>query len=864
MDGAALEKFGGVRRSPRIQTPQQEKRKYVDSDEEKPSGKKRSNKKKRIEVKCDLDLKSVNGKSVFVGDPVPEEEAKEKWPHRYAKKASTCYDWHTIADTVDDDDIILSVKCHYLQANVNGCIFELGDCAYVKGEEKKPNYVGKILEFFETIKGEYYVRLQWFYRAQDTVMKEQAAHHDKKRLFYSDLTNDNLLDSIVSKVRVVHVPISPHNITKLPSSPDNDVELKKKSLPSCYYYYDMKYSVDHSTFQTMKNDNLVPNPDLASSDCSGVDNVNDIDIKKDGRQLDNTKEEELSLLDLYAGCGGMSTGLCLGAQCAGVNLVARWAVDFEAAACQSLRLNHPKTQVRNEAAGDFYELLKEWDKLCKKYIVKADEKSKSGSNKSKLCASRRKSIRKTSFSPDEYVVSKLIDICYGDPSESGEHGLKFKVRWEGYDPSEDTWEPIKNLSNCEDKIRDFVAEGYASKLLPLPGNVDVLCGGPPCQGISGYNRFRNFEAPLEDEKNQQIVVFMDIVEFLKPRYVLMENVVDILKFAGATLGRYGISRLVHMNYQVRLGMMAAGCYGLPQFRLRAFLWGCHPSEKLPQFPLPTHETILKGGAPVEFVRSLVGYEEGQPRSLLKEVVLRDVLTDLPAVTNKEDREQMLYELEPQNDFQTYIRKSKSEFLGLTVIDDKEANGMLYDHRPLRICNDDYLRVCRIPKRKGANLRDLPGIAVDSNNKIQFDPTMERELLPSGKPLIPDWSMNLWEGKSLRPYSRLWWDEIVPTVLTVPDHHSQTVLHPEQDRVLTIRESARIQGFPDCYRFCGKVNQRYRQIGNAVAVSVSKALGYTFGQAVLKQSGDGPLLTLPPNFTFSNNPYNPSTSSSEVQ
>lgn len=71
---------------------------------------------------------------------------------------------------------------------------------------------------------------------------------------------------------------------------------------------------------------------------------------------------------------------------------------------------------------------------------------------------------------------------------------------------------------------------------------------------------------------------MDIVDYLKPKYVLMENVVDILKFAGGFLGRYALGRLISMNYQARLGMMAAGSYGLPQFRMRVFLWGSHPSE----------------------------------------------------------------------------------------------------------------------------------------------------------------------------------------------------------------------------------------------------------------------------------------------
>lgn len=112
----------------------------------------------------------------------------------------------------------------------------------------------------------------------------------------------------------------------------------------------------------------------------------------------------------------------------------------------------------------------------------------------------------------------------------------------------------------------------------MQGDADVICGGPPCQGISGYNRHRNADSPFDDERNRQIIVFMDIVNFLKPKYVLMENVVDILQFAKGSVGRYALSRLVRMNYQARLGIMAAGCYGLPQYRLRVFFWGAHPDE----------------------------------------------------------------------------------------------------------------------------------------------------------------------------------------------------------------------------------------------------------------------------------------------
>lgn len=110
------------------------------------------------------------------------------------------------------------------------------------------------------------------------------------------------------------------------------------------------------------------------------------------------------------------------------------------------------------------------------------------------------------------------------------------------------------------------------------GRVGVICGGPPCQGISGYNRYRNVDSPLNDERNQQIIVFMDIVEYLKPSYVLMENVVDILRLDKGSLGRYALSRLVNMRYQARLGIMTAGCYGLSQFRSRVFMWGAVPNK----------------------------------------------------------------------------------------------------------------------------------------------------------------------------------------------------------------------------------------------------------------------------------------------
>ncbi|XP_038877156.1 DNA (cytosine-5)-methyltransferase CMT2-like [Benincasa hispida] len=765
--------------------------------------------------------------SFFVGDPVPADEAQQRWKWRYEMKNQISKERKVRESDDDEDMIVVNVDCHYTQANIGNTVFSLGDCVYIKGEGEK-NHVGTIIEFFKTTDGENYFRGQWFYRVEDTVIQEEGAFHDPRRLFYSTVMNDNPLDCIVSKVNIKRV--KPR------------VGQKSNSASSFDFYYDMEYCVDYSAFRTLKDDESLKNIDTAPTNRIETSHVSSsLNI------LENIpKKAELELLDLFAGCGGMSTGLCLGAKHSSVDLITRWAVDNRKAACESLRLNHPETHVRNETAEDFLDLLKEWEKLCKRY--KANESERSRQLRSKPDNNLTSPNDEDELPTSEFEVSSLVDICYGDPTRTGKRGLKFMVHWKGYGRSEDTWEPIEGLSNCQEAIRDFVKRGLRQKILPLPGDVDVICGGPPCQGISGYNRFRNVDCPMDDERNRQIVIFMDIVKFLKPKYVLMENVTDILRFNQASLGRYAVSRLVHMNYQARLGTIAAGCFGLPQFRLRVFLWGAHPSEKLPQFPLPTHEVIVRYWPPPEFERNTVAYDEDQPRELEKAVLLQDAISDLPAVLNSESREKMPYQKPPETEFQRYIRSSKYEMTGCET--DSKSTDSLYDHHPHLLSEDDYLRVCNIPKRKGANFRDLPGVIVGSDNVVRRDPENE-VLLPSGKSMVPDYAFTFEQGKSRRPFGRLWWDETVPTVVTFPSCHNQVALHPEQDRILTIREYARLQGFPDYYRFSGSVKERYRQVGNAVAVSVSRALGYSLGLAVRRMGGDEPLIVLPPKFSLSN-------------
>ncbi|KAK1605857.1 hypothetical protein QYE76_029530 [Lolium multiflorum] len=222
----------------------------------------------------------------------------------------------------------------------------------------------------------------------------------------------------------------------------------------------------------------------------------------------------------------------------------------------------------------------------------------------------------------------------------------------------------------------------------------------------------------------------------------------------------------------------------------------------------------------------------------------------PKVGNDQIDDIIEYLEKPKTEFQTYIRLSRIEMLDFSFGDQAgPGEGKLLDHRPLKLNKDDYERVRQIPYKKGANFRDLEGVKVGPKNVVEFDPNIPRVYLESGKPLVPDYAMKFVGGKSLKPFGRLWGDDTVPTVVTRAEPHNQAILHPSQARVLTVRENARLQGFPDYYRMDGPIKQRYMQVGNAVAVPVARALGYSLGLAYLgKHDGSSdPLFKLPGNF-----------------
>ncbi|XP_063689168.1 DNA (cytosine-5)-methyltransferase 1-like [Bolinopsis microptera] len=136
---------------------------------------------------------------------------------------------------------------------------------------------------------------------------------------------------------------------------------------------------------------------------------------------------------------------------------------------------------------------------------------------------------------------------------------------------------------------DGVPTNKLGQQIPQKGEVELLCGGPPCQGFSGMNRFNAREYSMF--KNSLISSYLSYCEFYRPRYFLLENVRNFVSYKKNMVLKLCLSSLVNMGYQCTFGVLQAGCYGVAQTRRRAFVLAAAPGEVLPQFPEPRFSDI---------------------------------------------------------------------------------------------------------------------------------------------------------------------------------------------------------------------------------------------------------------------------------
>uniref|UniRef100_A0ACD6A8W4 Uncharacterized protein n=1 Tax=Avena sativa TaxID=4498 RepID=A0ACD6A8W4_AVESA len=344
------------------------------------------------------------------------------------------------------------------------------------------------------------------------------------------------------------------------------------------------------------------------------------------------------------------------------------------------------------------------------------------------------------------------------------------------------------------------------KNLPVPGEVEFINGGPPCQGFSGMNRFN--QSPWSKVQCEMILAFLSFADYFRPRFFLLENVRNFVSYNKGQTFRLTVASLLEMGYQVRFGILEAGAFGVAQSRKRAFIWAAAPGETLPDWPEPMHvfsgpelKINLPGGKYYAAAKSTAG---GAP---FRSITVRDTIGDLPPMENGASKPAILYGSEPVSWFQKKIR---GDMLSLSDHIAKEMNEL------------NLIRCKHIPKRPGCDWHDLP------DEKVKLSTGQIVELIPWCLPNTAK-RHNQWKGL----YGRLDWEGNFPTSVTDPQPMGKVGMcfHPDQDRIITVRECARSQGFPDGYRFAGNIQNKHRQIGNAVPPPLAYALGRKLKQAI---------------------------------
>ncbi|MFD6855680.1 DNA cytosine methyltransferase, partial [Streptomyces diastaticus] len=342
-------------------------------------------------------------------------------------------------------------------------------------------------------------------------------------------------------------------------------------------------------------------------------------------------------------------------------------------------------------------------------------------------------------------------------------------------------------------ITDWVDVVRASGL-----KADVILGGPPCQGFSGLGK-----GDPEDPRNQLWEEYFKVVELVEPRIFIIENV-D--RFRSSEQSKELTEAFARIGYTLEEPeILNAADYGAAQVRRRTIVIGVRGDQHI-GYPGATHAGRRPGGQHLPFG------EISPPTWRTLRECLRPEHSAIPNGTRGT-------ELPLVNDEGTpTVRISrKVEETGLL---DKDFVARLRESIPGPFRGHD-LHVGRTPTalslaRYKAILPGQNRKALTEHDRVHADKTDARRLSTDS------WDRHV--NGSGDVMGRLEWDKPSVTIRTEffkPE--KGRYLHPSADRPLSHLEAARIQGFPDDFRWCGSKTQIARQIGNAVPVPLAKAL-----------------------------------------
>jgi DNA (cytosine-5)-methyltransferase 1 len=343
-------------------------------------------------------------------------------------------------------------------------------------------------------------------------------------------------------------------------------------------------------------------------------------------------------------------------------------------------------------------------------------------------------------------------------------------------------------------VTEINARAIRHSLQLEQGELELLAGGPPCQGFS-------INAPVRstmDKRNHLFNDFLRFTEEFKPKTILIENVPGMISFeSGATIKNI-LSALSNLGYLADVRILFAPHYGVPQMRWRTIILGNRLGiNPLLFYPNPTHSAKGRANFRTQLLgkKLILSHEDSQKTATERYVTVGDAISDLPVIENGAKVGPDHYYSQPQNPYQALIRS---------------ASGALTNHHCSSIGLVNLERLPFIPQ--GGSWRDIPF-----------------ELLPSGMKRAR-------RSDHTKRYGRLHLDELASTILTKCDPHWGAFIHPTQERVLSVREAARLQSFPDTVEFMGSITEQYEQVGNAVPPFFAKAIGNQISSILLKEPG----------------------------
>ncbi|MGI8808930.1 MAG: DNA cytosine methyltransferase [Acidimicrobiales bacterium] len=295
-------------------------------------------------------------------------------------------------------------------------------------------------------------------------------------------------------------------------------------------------------------------------------------------------------------------------------------------------------------------------------------------------------------------------------------------------------------------------------------DIDLIAGGPPCQPFSraGRSKIRDLVdkgiREAIDPRRELWRVFLRVVEEVRPRAVLMENVPDMALGDDMRTVRYMADRLEAVGYETDMQILEAWRYGVPQHRQRLFFVALR--EGVFEWP-----------------------KESDP------VNLRQAIGDLPRLGDSTGSREMPYG-RAGTDYQRRARAGVPS----------DQRRLVFDHMTRAVRPDD--RQAFELMGQGLRYRDLP----DELKRYRDD---------------------IFDDK----YNRLSWSDRSRSITAHIAKDGYWYIHPEEHRTLTVREAARIQTFPDDFRFSGSRSDAFRLIGNAVPPLLGEVVANAIRSAI---------------------------------